>query len=161
MRTLNGGVELLVPLNDKIRQFVFTKGVAIQKKDGSMFPVHRKYLVGLTDLEIVSVYNAELRGICNYYGMASNFCKLHYLAYLMEYSCLKTLASKHKTSLSKTIDKFNDGTGKVGTTYERSRETKGVTSQITPTAKARALLRITSAMLPLSTDTQSIPLKTG
>ena len=118
MRTLNGGVELLVPLNDKIRQFVFTKGVAIQKKDGSMFPVHRKYLVGLTDLEIVSVYNAELRGICNYYGMASNFCKLHYFAYLMEYSCLKTLASKHKTSLSRTIDKFNDGTGKWGVPYE-------------------------------------------
>ena len=118
MRTLNGGVELLVPLNDKIRQFVFTKGVAIQKKDGSMFPVHRKYLVGLTDLEIVSVYNAELRGICNYYGMASNFCKLHYFAYLMEYSCLKTLASKHKTSLSKITDKFNDGTGKWGVPYE-------------------------------------------
>ena len=118
MRTLNGGVELLVPLNDKIRQFVFTKGVAIQKEDGSMFPVHRKYLVGLTDLEIVSVYNAELRGICNYYGMASNFCKLHYFSYLMEYSCLKTLASKHKTSLSRTIDKFNDGTGKWGIPYE-------------------------------------------
>lgn len=124
MRTLNGGVELLVPLNDKIRQFVFTKGVAIQKKDGSMFPVHRKYLVGLTDLEIVSVYNAELRGICNYYGMASNFCKLHYLAYLMEYSCLKALASKHKTSLSKTIDKFNDGTGKWGIPYETKLESK-------------------------------------
>lgn len=118
MRTLNGGVELLVPLNDKIRQLVFTKGVAIQKEDGSMFPVHRKYLIGLTDLEIVSVYNAELRGICNYYGMASNFCKLHYFAYLMEYSCLKTLASKHKTSLSKIIDKFNDGTGKWGVPYE-------------------------------------------
>ena len=118
MRTLNGGVELLVPLNDKIRQFVFTKGVAIQKEDSSMFPVHRKYLVGLTDLEIVSVYNAELRGICNYYGMASNFCKLHYFSYLMEYSCLKTLASKHKTSLSKIIDKFNDGTGKWGVPYE-------------------------------------------
>lgn len=118
MRTLNGGVELLVPLNDKIRQFVFTKGVAIQKEDGSMFPVHPKYLVGLTDLEIVSVYNAELRGICNYYGMASNFCKLHYFSYLMEYSCLKTLASKHKTSLSKIIDKFNDGTGKWGVPYE-------------------------------------------
>lgn len=124
MRTLNGGVELLVPLNDKIRQFVFTKGVAIQKEDGSMFPVHRKYLVGLTDLEIVSVYNAELRGICNYYGMASNFCKLHYLAYLMEYSCLKTLASKHKTSLSKTIDKFNDGTGEWGIPYETKQGNK-------------------------------------
>ena len=124
MRTLNGGVELLVPLNDKIRPFVFTKGVAIQKEDGSMFPVHRKYLVGLTDLEIVSVYNAELRGICNYYGMASNFCKLHYFAYLMEYSCLKTLASKHKTSLSKTIDKFNDGTGKWGIPYETKQGNK-------------------------------------
>ena len=29
------------------------------------------------------------------------------------------------------------------------------------TKGVRALLRITSAMLPLSTDTQSIPLKTG
>ena len=38
--------------------------------------------------------------------------------YLMEYSCLKTLASKHKTSLSKIIDKFNDDTGKWGVPYE-------------------------------------------
>ena len=48
----------------------------------------------------------------------ATFCKLHYFAYLMEYSCLKTLASKHKTSLSKIIDKFNDGTGKWGYPYE-------------------------------------------
>ena len=40
------------------------------------------------------------------------------IAYLMEYSCLKTLASKHKTSLSKIIDKFNDGTGKWGVPYK-------------------------------------------
>ena len=56
--------------------------------------------------------------------MASNFCKLHYFAYLMEYSCLKTLASKHKTSLSKTIDKFNDGTGKWGIPYETKQGNK-------------------------------------
>lgn len=117
-RTLNGSVELLVPLNDKIHPFIFTKGTAIQKNDGSLFPVHRKYMVALTDLEIISVYNAELRGICNYYGMASNFNKLSYFAYLMEYSCLKTLASKHKTSLSKTIDKYKDGTGRWGIPYE-------------------------------------------
>ena len=124
MRTLNGGVELLVPLNDKIRQFVFTKGVAIQKKDGSMFPVHRKYLVGLTDLEIVSVYNAELRGICNYYGMASNFCKLHYLAYLMEYSCLKTLAWKHRCKLSKIYNKYRTGAKRWGIPYETKKGKK-------------------------------------
>ena len=59
-----------------------------------------------TDKKLKYVRYAELRGICSYYGMASNFCKLHYFAYLMEYSCLKTLASKHKTSLSKIIDKL-------------------------------------------------------
>ena len=44
---------------------------------------------------------------------------------------------------------------------KRSWEAKDVTSQITLTVKAKVLLRITSAMPPLSTDTQSIPLKTG
>lgn len=39
-------------------------------------------------------------------------------------SCLKTLASKHKTSLSKTIDKFNDGTGKWGIPYETKQGNK-------------------------------------
>ncbi|MCT1181664.1 group II intron reverse transcriptase/maturase, partial [Lactococcus lactis] len=43
-RTLNGSVELLIPLQDKIRQFIFDKKIAIQKKDSSWFPVHRKYL---------------------------------------------------------------------------------------------------------------------
>lgn len=118
MRTLNGGTELTVPFNDKIHKFIFAKGVAIQKDDGALFPVHRKSLLGLTDLEIVSVFNAELRGICNYYGMASNFNKLSYFAYLMEYSCLKTLAAKHKTTLSKVRAMFRNGKGKWGVPYE-------------------------------------------
>ena len=108
-RTLNGGVELLVPFDDKIHSFIFLKKIAVQKTDGSMFPVHRKYLVNNTDLEIVSIYNAELRGICNYYCLASNYNKLGYFAYLMEYSCLKTLASKHKSSISKVKTKCRVG----------------------------------------------------
>ena len=102
-RTLNNHVELLVPFDDKIHNFIFSKGIAIQKKDGKLFPVHRNSLLRLTDLEIVTVYNDELRGICNYYGIASNFCKLKYLSYLMEYSCLKTLAAKHKSKISKVV----------------------------------------------------------
>lgn len=94
-----------------------------------------------------------------WYG--KQLCKLHYLAYLMEYSCLKTLASKHKTSLSKTIDKFNDGTGKWGIPYETKQGNKRRYFANYADCKGKALLRITSAMLPLSTDTQSIPLKTG
>ena len=48
----------------------------------------------------------------------------HPMHAVMEYSCLKTLASKHKTSLSKTIDKFNDGTGKWGIPYETKQGNK-------------------------------------
>ena len=44
---------------------------------------------------------------------------------------------------------------------KRNWEAKGVTSQIMPIAKARTLLRITSAMPRLSTDMQLIRLKTG
>ena len=108
-RTLNGSVELLVPLNDKIHKFIFSKKIAVQKNDGTLFPVHRKYLIGSTDLEIVTIYNAELRGICNYYSLAVNFNKLNYFAYLMEYSCLKTIASRHKSSISQVIGKYRCG----------------------------------------------------
>lgn len=125
-RTLNGSVELLVPLNDKIRQFIFDKKIAIQKKDSSWFPVHRKYLIRSTDLEIITIYNSELRGICNYYGLACNFNQLNYFAYLMEYSCLKTIASKHKGTLSKTISMFKDGNGSWGFLMRQNKENGAV-----------------------------------
>ena len=117
-RTLNNSCELAVPFHDKIHKFIFANKIAVQKNDGTLFPVHRASLLRLTDLEIVSAYNAELRGICNYYGIASNFYKLCYLAYLMEYSCLKTLASKHKCTISKVIAMFKDGNGRWGIPYE-------------------------------------------
>jgi hypothetical protein len=117
-RTLSNKAELVVPLNDKIHKFIFSKGIAIQKLGGTLRPVHRSELLHLSDLEIVSSYNSELRGICNYYNLASNFVKISYLAYLMEYSCLRTLANKHKSSVAKMIAKFQDGHGKWGIPYE-------------------------------------------
>ena len=72
----------------------------------------------MTDLEIVASYNSELRGICNYYNLASNFYGLSYLAYLMEYSCLRTLANKHRSPVSKIIRKFQDEQGRWGIPYE-------------------------------------------
>jgi hypothetical protein len=36
----------------------------------------------------------------------------------MEYSCLKTLAGKHKTTIKKILRKFKDGQGKWGVPYE-------------------------------------------
>lgn len=117
-RTLNNSCELTIPLEDKIHKFIFANKIAIQKPDGKLMPVHRASLLRLTDLEIVSAYNAELRGICNYYGIASNFYKLCFFSYLMEYSCLKTLAAKHKCTISKVVEKFKDGKGAWGIPYE-------------------------------------------
>jgi len=123
-RTLSNMTELSIPFADKIHQFLFSKGIVEQKADGTLFPVHRNCLVNCTDLEIVSTYNAELRGICNYYWMACNFSKLNFFAYLMEYSCLKTLAAKHKSSIRKIVAKFNDGKGGWGIPYETKKEKK-------------------------------------
>lgn len=118
-RSLNNKVELNIPFEDKIEKYLFSNGIVEQRKDnGKLEPVKRPSLLTRTDLEIISVYNAELRGICNYYGLASNFNKLNYFNYLLEYSCLKTLADKHRSKISKVINMYKNGTGEWGVPYE-------------------------------------------
>ena len=107
-RTLNQTVQLLVPLQDKIQKFLINKGIA-NINNGKLESKHVNALTVLTDLEIVDKYNAQTRGICNYYSLASNFNKLGYFVYIMEYSCLKTLARKHQMSISQIIKKYRFG----------------------------------------------------
>lgn len=108
-RSLNHKVELLVPLQEKVERFLFAKGAVFQTADGKLKPTHRPYLFKFSDSEIVEHYNAEIRGICNYYRLAVNYHTLDYFCYLMEYSCLKTLAGKHKSKVSKMWDKYRQG----------------------------------------------------
>ncbi len=115
-RTLNQSVELLVPF-EKIEQFMYQREIVIQAKDGSLIPWQRDAMAGLTDLEVLDTYNSQTRGICNYYSLASNFSKLTYFVYLMEYSCLKTLAKKHKTRIS-AIKKMYQCGSSWGIPYE-------------------------------------------
>lgn len=115
-RSLNNTVELTVPFHEKIEPFLWDRK-AVRTKNGRMFPAKRDYLLNLTDLEIVSTYSAEIRGILNYYNKAVDYYKLSYFAYLMEYSCLMTLARKHKSSIGKIMNKYKDGTGKWGIPY--------------------------------------------
>ena len=115
-RTLNNSVELLVPM-DRIEKFMYDRQIVIQGKNGELTPWQRLSMSGLTDLEIVDTYNSQTRGICNYYNLASNFSKLAYFVYLMEYSCLKTLAQKHKTRIS-AIKKMYKADKSWGIPYE-------------------------------------------
>lgn len=118
-RTMNNTVELLIPLKDKVEKYLFNKGAVKQRtENGKLEPVARVDLTRNTDLEIVTTYDAEIRGLCNFYFLASNYRSLNYFSYLMEYSCLKTLAWKHRCKLSKIYDKYHIGAKRWGIPYE-------------------------------------------
>lgn len=123
-RTLNGKVELNIPFADKIMPFLFGKLAIRQTNDGATMPAPRKYLYRCTDLEIVSSYNSELRGICNYYRLASNYTRLDYFAYLMEYGCLKTLAGKHDSTTRKMRSQYHIKNGGWGVLYDTKKGQK-------------------------------------
>lgn len=109
-RSQGGRVELCIPFDDIVTPFLFSKGAVIQTRDGVIEPAARKYLYSRPDWEILSVFNSELEHMCRYFVLADNYAKLQYFAYLMEYSCLKTLAGKHKTTVRKIAAKYRDST---------------------------------------------------
>ncbi len=108
-RSLNYKVALTIPHSEKIERFMFAKGVIQQKPNGEFQPIHRTGLLNLSDVEIVEHYNSEARGLCHFYNLACDYHTLDYFCYLMEYSCLKTIANKHKTSIRKIIRQYKDG----------------------------------------------------
>lgn len=122
-RSLNNTTELNIPLKEKVEKFLFSHNAIRIKKD-EVIPCERVELFRLTNLEILNTYNSELRGLCNYYGLASNFGQLTYFSYLMEYSCLKTLAGKNKTKIAKIKKKYRDGKGKWCIPYETQKGRK-------------------------------------
>jgi RNA-directed DNA polymerase len=61
---------------------------------------HRNKLLYLSEAEIVLVFNAELRGLANYYALAINAKReLNKLEYLWRTSLFKTLAAKRRCSV--------------------------------------------------------------
>lgn len=68
---------------------------------------HRTELLNDDDFTIVSTYQSEYRGYVQYYQLAENVTWLDKLRWVMETSLLKTLASKHKTSVKRMADKLH------------------------------------------------------
>ncbi len=126
-RSLNYKVALTIPHSEKIERFMFAKGVIQQKPNGEFQPIHRTGLLNLSDVEIVEHYNSEARGLCHFYNLACDYHTLDYFCYLMEYSCLKTIANKHKTSIRKIIRQYKDGK-----TWSIPYETKSGTKRMKP-----------------------------
>lgn len=82
-------------------------GVFRIKKDGTWVPRPRRYLTNLSDVEIVNTYNAEIRGLYNYFKFARNVSVLNTFMYFMRYSLYMTFATKYDSSVPKIIKKHS------------------------------------------------------
>lgn len=99
-------LRLLLP-HDKTQQFAKEYG-NIQKWRGK----HRSKLLRLSELEILTTYNAEIRGFLGYYALADNFTDAanHVLQITMG-SFFKTIANKRKSTFKRAIQSFKRGPG--------------------------------------------------
>ena len=68
-------------------------------------------MCNLDDYDIVKTYAAEYRGIVQYYLLAADVWRLNRLRWVAETSMLKTLAAKHKSTVSKAAAKHKAGRG--------------------------------------------------
>lgn len=66
----------------------------------------REYLMNDSMLDIITRYNAEIRGLYNHYSIANNSSSINAFSSIMEYSLYKTYAGKLQSSVSKVIAKF-------------------------------------------------------
>jgi Type II intron maturase len=97
-RSANGVVSLRVPAS------VIKAKKAPYLSRGK--PERRPHLLNEDDHTIVNTYGAEWRGIVQYYLLAGNVHRLYRLLWVMETSLLKTLANKHRSSVSKMAREY-------------------------------------------------------
>ncbi|MBT2582418.1 reverse transcriptase/maturase family protein [Planococcus sp. ISL-109] len=121
-RKFNYQTKLFVPHEKYIQKLVQLNALKIGPNNGWK-PIHRPYLVHNDDLEILRTYNAEIEGYYNYYRLASNVHVLQSYRQTMKYSMIKTYANKYKSTVSKTISKFNINGG-FGVRYETKEGSK-------------------------------------
>lgn len=120
-RCINGSVGLRVPKN------VISSHCAKYMRRGK--PIHLTSRINNDAYSIVAQYQAEYRGVVQYYRMAYNLHTLNRLKWFMHLSLVKTLAKKFKTTCLKIYHRYKatisttDGTFKV-LQVTRQREAK-------------------------------------
>jgi group II intron reverse transcriptase/maturase len=92
-RSVNGKIALRVPPD------VIKAQCARYRQQGK--PWHRSPLQNLDDYDIVRIYGAEYRGVVGYYLLAQDVWRLGTLHWHAVTSMLKTLAAKHRSSVTR------------------------------------------------------------
>jgi hypothetical protein len=97
-RSVNGRIALRVPPE------VITAQCARYRQHGKPWP--RSRLQNLDDYDIVRVYGAEYAGVVNYYLLAQDVWRLSKLRWHAETSMLKTLAAKHRSTVTRMAARY-------------------------------------------------------
>ena len=108
-RDFNGAVVL--SLNSAVIQEKLTEynAMEVRKIDGKdvWWSKPRRYMTSMKSEDILAQYNAEIRGLYNYYSLAINVSKeCASFAFIMKMSMLKTLGWKLNTSARKVRQKY-------------------------------------------------------
>jgi len=108
-RSVNGSIQLLVPSD-----VIWAKLKPFRKNGKSN---HYAARVNLPVMDIINLYNAEIRGLYNYYCLATDVSKkLATFKFYHYYSMIKTIARKEKSSVRKVFKKYGINVPrKVGT----------------------------------------------
>lgn len=101
---IKGRKQLTGQIATRVPGSVIEKKRAEYMKNGKA--VCRKELIQESDYDIVTRYQAEYRGLVQYYILAPNIHWFNLLHWTMSQSLLKTLANKHKTSPKKMLVKL-------------------------------------------------------
>lgn len=107
-RPYNNKVYLRMPTEVIRKKLLGYDALEIKVHNGKEFykPKHRSYLISNDDLEILERYNAEIRGLYNFYALANNCHTLHTFKYIMEYSMYKTFAGKYRSTVVRICKKY-------------------------------------------------------
>ena len=128
-RVFNGRVKLYVPKEkwvNKLKQYNMLKIINVKGQKEKWKPLERAELAFLKPNEIVMKYNEQIRGLYNYYKLASNVSVLNKYYYIAEYSMYKTLALKYRIKMTKAKLKFTKN-GIFSVPYETKTGTKYAT----------------------------------
>ena len=125
-REFSGRVMMYVPKEKWMGKLLEYHTLKIEKDENGKEKwktIHRGKLINHPDIEIITKFNAEIRGLYNYYRLANNVSVLNKFAYIMEYSMYKTYACKYRSTVSKIIDRFSRD-GVFAVPYETKGGTK-------------------------------------
>lgn len=105
MRTISGSLQLHVPPT-RLAKFCTDHGYGTYCANDIKGHT-RPRLLQRSDAEIILTYNSEMRGIANYYALATGYkCALNKLIAKAQFSFYATMAQKYKTKTSKIMQKL-------------------------------------------------------